>query len=208
MKRILTGLFAIALTIGAAQAQTKEDRKDHGKHHKAQKAMTMQKINLSEDQKSRLKIIREAQGKEMAELNKNENITVKEMKSRKKAISENYKSQFESVLTQEQKTQIKELKKEGKSKGDKMKGKRMQGKKEQAGKMIEDLNLTADQKAKMSQLREDFKTKAEVLRKNESLDKEDKKKAFKKLHEENKAQMKSVLTKEQIEKMEAGRGKR
>lgn len=208
MKRILTGLFAIALTIGAVQAQDKEGKKGHGKHQKMENAAMMKNLDLTEDQKSRLKTIREAQAKEMAELKKNENITVKEMKTRQKAIQENYKSQIESVLTPEQKTQLQELKKEGKNKGDKMKGERMRGKKEEAGKMVDDLNLSAEQKAKMSQLREEFKVKAEALRKDESMDKEAKKKAFKKLHEENKAQMKSVLTKEQIEKMEAGKGKR
>ena len=93
MKKII--LSAIVLTIAAGiQAQEIPERKgerphmQEGRNHHMQKGrkqhgqhMDMQKLNLTEDQKAKFKTQRETFHKQMEDLKKNENITVKEYKT-------------------------------------------------------------------------------------------------------------------------------
>jgi Spy/CpxP family protein refolding chaperone len=206
MKRILTGILAFVLLMGTAQAQTKDStHRKAGKHHKEHRMDAYHKLDLTEEQKTKMKELKADFKKQEDELKTQENtLTAAQMKERRKALSQEYIRQYESILTKEQKEQVAQFKKEGKGRH----GKGMKGRKHEAQKVEKDLDLTPDQQAKMKALREDFKTKAEAIRSNKSLDKEAQKKAFKQLHEENKAQMKSILTKEQLEKMDSGKGKR
>ena len=66
-----------------------------------------------------------------------------------------------------------------------------------------ELNLTQDQKDKMAKIRTDFKSQFETLRNDNSLSKEDKKTKMHELMKAQQEQMKTVLTKEQLEKMQS-----
>ena len=68
-----------------------------------------------------------------------------------------------------------------------------------------ELNLSADQQAKVSSINSEFKTKMETLRSNSTLSQDEKREQFKKLAESHKTSLKAVLTQEQIAKMEAAR---
>jgi Spy/CpxP family protein refolding chaperone len=207
MKKILTGFLAIALSVGAAQAQTKDSsfRKDK-RHHKEHRMGSFQSLNLSEEQKAKMKSLREDFRKQHDALKAQEStLTVTQMKERRKALATEQRSKFENIFTAEQKAQLAQMKKNGKAKGHYKGGK---ARKLEGARVADELNLTEDQKSRMAKLREDFRTQAEAIRKNSSLDKEAQKKALKQLHEKNKEQMKSVLTAEQIQKIESQRGKR
>ena len=65
------------------------------------------------------------------------------------------------------------------------------------------LNLSADQQAKMTQIRTDFRSKAEVLRNNSALSQDQKRTQMKELMQQQQEQVKAVLTKEQREKMKS-----
>jgi len=205
MKKILSGFLALVLTASAAQAQDTTFKK-HGKHGKEHKMHAMKGLDLSEEQKTKMKALNADFKKQHEELKKQEStLTVTQMKERRKELAQQHRTQVQSILTAEQKAKMEQAKKEGKGRGKYKGGK---ARREEAHRVHDELNLSAEQQAKMKDLREDFRSKAEAIRKNKSLNKEAQKKALKELHEKNKEQMKMVLTKEQLDKIEAQRGKR
>jgi len=65
------------------------------------------------------------------------------------------------------------------------------------GKMMDNLNLTADQKAQMKTMREDAKQQREAIQNDASLTSDQKKAKMKELHKTQSDKMKSILTPEQ-----------
>ncbi|HYE55100.1 MAG TPA: hypothetical protein VD996_09665 [Chitinophagaceae bacterium] len=210
MKRLVTSLLAIMLITVAAQAQ---DKKDGGKHHRKdhQRAFSQQ-LNFSEEQKAQLKLINEDFRKQMTELKKNENITVKEQKEKRKAIVSQHQSKMQSLLTAEQKAKLEQMKQERKNKvrTDVRKGDRKErfAKKDRGARLKTELGLTDEQTKKMEAARADFSAKAKSIRENTSLTDAQKKEQMKALAGQHKETTKSILTKEQQEKMQSMRSHR
>lgn len=196
MKRIFSTALALVLLIGAAQAQ---DKGDKGRHHGKQGDM-MKELNLTAEQQAKIKSIREAQKAEMESMKADGKSEAD--KSARKEMHEKYKAQIDAVLTAEQKAKMKEHMAEGRGK-DFDKGDR----KGKPGEFGKDMNLTADQKSKLASINSEFRTKMQALQSNTALSKEQKKEQMKQLQEAHKANLKTVLTQEQIQKMEAGREK-
>src|SRR5688572_8963483 len=138
MKRIIFGMLAIALFAGAAQAQDTTRHKGH-KGHKTHRSMMMGKMNLSEEQKVKLKSINEARKSEVEVVEKTA-LTTDQRKAKMKEIHEKYQGQVKAVLTPEQQNQMKSFKDKGR--GHKGFDKRGAGKEK-----MESLNLSPDQKA-------------------------------------------------------------
>ena len=65
------------------------------------------------------------------------------------------------------------------------------------------LNLSQDQKDRMSKMRESYKGQFQAIRDNKSLTEDQRKEQMKSLKEKQHQEMKSILTKEQAEKMES-----
>lgn len=235
MKRLFTSALILALSIGAAQAQQtnpgkaeghkKEHRGHHG-DHKDGKGGGFEKLNLSADQKAKMQSLKEEFKKESQALKAQENtLTAAQMQEKRKALHEKHQAQMQALLTKEQKDQIAQMKAEHKGaaqarKGDKgrfdssARGPRegFRGKKGPGGdrgaEFAKELNLTADQQTRMQQIRTDFRSKMEAVRNNSSLTQEQKRTQFQALAKAQQEQMKSVLTKEQIEKMQSLRKER
>jgi len=195
MKKILTGMFAIVLFAGAAQAQD-TTKLHHG--HKEHPDMVKGKLDLTEAQKTQIKSINEARKVEVDKVDKM-SLTADQRKEKMKAIHDKYQGQMELVLTPAQKDQLASMKgghKKGAHPGDKhgdMKGK------------MESLNLSQDQKDKMSKMRESYKGQFESIRDNKSLTEDQKKEQMKALKMKQQDEMKMILTKEQLEKMQSFR---
>jgi Spy/CpxP family protein refolding chaperone len=209
MKRIITSAFVIMLTIGAAQAQTTSpDKQGHKKEHK----MAFDNLNLSADQKARLQSLREDYQKQSADLKNNTQLNAEEKQSRRKALHEQFKSQTNAIFTPAQKEQLaknkaqwqeknKDAKKEGK-RDDQARNNR--GKGMQRGQEFQkELGLSTDQQQKMEQLRNDFRNKFSSLRSDNSLTEDQKKAKMQEMRKQQQTQMKSILTPEQIQKMES-----
>lgn len=196
MKKITAGIVLMMFFAFGASAQEKQD--GHHREHKAnhQSEYLTKDLNLSEAQKQQLKTIKENHRKQMTELNKNETITVKEMRDRRTSLIKEYRSKVEGVLTADQKAKIQDRTKESAEKRQQMEAKRME-------KIKKDLALTDDQSLKLKTMNDSYKSKFEKLRKDEALDRTEKKEQFKALHEQHKEEMKSVLTQQQIEKLDA-----
>jgi Spy/CpxP family protein refolding chaperone len=236
MKKILSSALILALSIGAAQAQStttdkkESQRKEHkgefNGHHKGGKGEGMEKLNLTADQQARMKALHADFKKQQEALKAQENtLTVAQMKEKRKALHEQQRAQMESILTKEQKDQLAQMKAERKAMAKEGRGDQggfdstsrgefgKRGPKGEAGvgrvaELSKELNLTAEQQTKMQQLRTDFRSKMEAIRNDNALSPEQKKAKFQELAKAQKEQMKSILTKEQIEKMESLRKER
>lgn len=92
--------------------------------------------------------------------------------------------------------------------GDSAKGKREHHSKGNPGERVKkELGLTDDQSEKMKAIQQDSEAQLKALRENTALSPEEKKAAFKQIHEATKAKVDAILTPEQaakIEKMREG----
>jgi Spy/CpxP family protein refolding chaperone len=193
MKKLLIPLIAIfALTVTAGAQDKMGKRGHHGQH---QKGMMAKQLNFSEDQKKQARAIHEDSRKKMQELNKNESITVKEMRDRKAAILKEKKTKMDGLLTADQKTKMTQLKAERKVKNEERYAKRMD-------KMRTNLGLSDEQVSKLKAQRSTTMAKAEKIKTNESLSREQKKEQMMALKAEIKDQHNKILTPEQLKKKE------
>ena len=208
MKQIFIGLIAICAITFSAGAQTMEAKNEaghsghHQKHHgKHDKAMMFKNLNLSDAQKQQVKSMNENFKNKMQALKKNDNMTVKDFRLQKEALMAERKTNFQSILTHEQKNKIEQNKKDMMAKHSQMHEKRME-------KMKTELSLTNDQVAKMKAQREAFKAKAETIKNDQSLTQDQKKDQFMTLRKEQKENFKSILTADQQKKLEERKNKR
>lgn len=206
MKKII-GLFLVAaIGVTSVNAQEIPERKtEHprmmhkGKHHRG--GMDLKKLNLTEDQKAKFKSQRESFKKQMEELKKTDDITVKEWKSKMETLRKENKVKMDAILTTEQKAQLEKQKAEQKTK--------MQDfQKEHAQKLKERLNLTDEQSTKLEANRKEIGEKMKSIREDKSLSDEQRKEKIKEAMKSNKEKMKSILTEEQLKKMQETRHKR
>lgn len=201
MKKIITSALMLALTIGAVQAQSTSTEKGND-HRREQRMDKFEGLNLTADQKAKLKLIREEQKKEMQVLKGNKSVT----QEQREALHKKYREQMESVLTADQKQQLAKMKEERKAsakKGDFKNGSGRKGDFKRSGDFEKELGLTQEQKDKMAKIRADYRSQFETVRNDNSLTKEQKKTKMHDLMKAQQEQMKTVLTKEQIEKMQS-----
>jgi len=191
MKKLIVCFVLTAISFSAIQAQERPFHEGKRQHHK----MALEKLNLSEDQKAKFKTLNEGFRKEMQDLEKQDNITLKEWKSRKEKLRNDHKKSIEGLLTNDQKEQLKKMKADREVQLADRGEKRMEM-------MKEKLALTDDQSAKMKELRSSMSEKMKGIRENKSLEPEQKKEQMKDLMKQNKEKMKSILTDEQLKKLE------
>jgi Spy/CpxP family protein refolding chaperone len=202
MKRIIVSVLALAITFTAVRAQEIPERKDDGVHrhdgHRKHHGNEMADLNLSEEQKAKFKTLNSEHHKQMAELKKQDNITVKESREKMEALRKDHHAKVQALLTPEQKTRFEKNKEERKAKtGEigKARGERMK----------KELNLTDEQSAKLDASRKKMKDKMQSIRNDKSLTEEQVKEKSKELRKQQMESMKSILTEEQLKKMKEGR---
>lgn len=209
MKKIITSALVIALTIGAASAQTTE--KNSSKEYKKEQRAGFDKLNLTADQKAKMQSLRADFKKQMTDLKNNSQLTADQQKSRRKELHQQYQSQMQAILTPAQKDQLAKMKAERKANhknGKFNKGQAWKQNKDSKGvargaQFQKELNLTQEQQSKMTQLRTDFKSKFETLRNDQSLTQDQKKEKMQQLRKDEQAQMKTVLTADQLQKLQS-----
>ncbi len=206
MKKIILATLVV-MSAAVVSAQDIPERKaerpvpHHGGGHKGMKkhhGMDMQALNLTDAQKEQMKANREQFHKQMQELKKNDNITVKEYRSKMEQLQKEQKAGMDKILTTEQKDKMKKMREEGQAKRKEMMDKRGE-------KMKEKLGLTADQSAKLDKQRADMRTQMKAINENKALSDDQKKEQMKELHKKQKESLKSILTEEQLQKMKEGR---
>lgn len=203
MKKIILATLVLSLAF-AVKAQEIPERKAerpsmmHGKHKGHHSMAGMEKLNLTDAQKEQFKTQRESFRKQMEELKKNDNITVKEWKAKMETLRKDQKTKMQSILTTEQKAQMEKMRTEHKAMQEVDAKSRME-------KMKIHLGLSDDQVAKMTKNRTEMGEKMKALRENDKMDAEKKKEQMKELMKKQKEQMKSILTEEQMKKLQEGK---
>ena len=169
--------------------------KSHHRH------MMMNQLNLTDAQKQQAKSINDDYRNQVKDLEKNDNITLKDYRSKKASLEQEKKSKFEALLTTDQKNKMAQAKKDRSEKMKMMSDKRM-------GKMKADLNLTDDQVAKIQEQRKNSMEQMKTIRENSTLSEEQKKEQLKGLHKNMRESMKNILTADQLKKREELRNNR
>ncbi|HVZ98587.1 MAG TPA: hypothetical protein VG847_17015 [Chitinophagaceae bacterium] len=163
--------------------------------------LAMAHLNLTDAQKQQAKAINEDYHKKVADLEKDDNITLKDYRAQKAALEKERKDRFNALLTPEQKNKIEQGKKKMQERARMMADRRMQ-------KMKTDLNLSEEQVAKIKAQRESMMQQAKAIKDNSTLSQEEKKEQFMALRKTFKDNMNSILTPEQIKKREELRNDR
>lgn len=211
MKKITLSILALALVLTAIQAQektneagkkeAKEYRHHPGKHRK-QHHTDFKKLNLSQEQQDKLININKDYRAGVADLKKQEaTTTVKDYKAQMQTLNKKRRSDVDNVFTKEQKDQLQQMRTERKRKFD-------TADKGRTEKMKSALGLSDDQSVKLKALRAGTQEKIKEIRADKALSDTQKKEqvvaAFKKQHEN----MNSILTPEQVKKMENFKSRR
>ena len=202
MKKIVLTMFVAAFGALALNAQEIPERKREGfkphESHRGHFKKDMADLNLTEDQKAKFKALNQAHREEMETLRKKDNITVKESREQMEALRKDHKAKFESILTSEQKAKLEKNKEEQKA--------RFKDRdKDRTGKMMKELNLSADQSAKLEASRKANREKLTAIREDKSLTEEQKREKTRELMKQQKENMKSILTEEQLQQMKEKR---
>lgn len=192
MKRIQIAIAALLISTSFAMAQP-EMYKQGKRQGFENRGMAMDKLNLTSDQKVKLKAINDDFKKQMQSLNANDNQTVKQQKDARAALMQAHKTQVENILTPEQKVQLAGIQKDGRSQHGGMTGKNID-------RIKQELNLTDQQVSQLQSSQQATKAKMDAINSNTSLDATAKKQQLHTLREEMKNNMEQVLTPEQKEK--------
>src|SRR5687767_6396941 len=168
MKKMILSALVLSLGFATVSAQEIPERKAdrpgmmHKKKHHRGGMDQLKNLNLTEEQKAKFKASNEKFRNQMAELKKNDNITVKEWKAKSESIRNAHKEEMKNILTADQKAQMKKMREDGKAKQEDLQ-KRM------ADRMKTNLNLTPEQSAKLDASRNEMRAEMTRIRDNKSL---------------------------------------
>lgn len=191
MKKIVGLMVAVAMIL-VAQAQEKripEKRRDH------RDKMMAEKLKFSDEQKQKAKILNEAYRKKMVELRKKDDILVKDWKVRMMELNKKHREEMKGLLSKEQNEQLEKTKTEGKKISDMDANARME-------KMKLLLELNNEQAEKLKKQRSEMLEKINGIKENNSMDMMKKREEMKLLMEKRNEEMKSILTEDQLKKMQ------
>ena len=199
MKKFFIG--AIATTICFSTSFAQRLQKNNGPHHSMQTAGKMKALNLSASQKEQVKAARQNTNTQLAALNKNDQMNVKDFKESKAAILQSQKQQMAGILTEDQKKQLAQNKPlSNEPKGNKAGG--------NLGKMKRNLGLSDNQVTQIKANQDAEQAKIKAIRDNSSLSKLEKREQLKSIREEQKNNLSEILSLEQLIKIEDSRKER
>lgn len=209
MKRISLSILAIVITLTSTYAQEKADSsirqkgqrswEHHPKHMKKGFHDDYSKLNLSKEQQDALVKINQDFRNNVAELRKKESTTtVTDYKTQMQSLNKKRHEQAQQIFTPEQKDQLAKMRAERKAKFDSTA-------KDRQKKMKTDLNLSDEQSAKMKTLHEATRKKIKTIKEDPSLTDDEKKQQVMSAFKQQREDMKSILTPEQVKKLESGK---
>ncbi len=195
MKKFFIAATALILITGSLQAQHTKGNAAQ-RHHRGAYSHKggMHTLNLNDEQKKQFKNISESYHKQIKDLHDNKSLTADDVKNKTEALRKEQHEKMQSLLTPEQRTQMAAQRKNN----EKGQGKNFDQVKAKLG-------LSDDQAIKLKANREDFHNKVTAIRSDNSLSDSQKKDQVKALAKQQKENMKTLLTPEQIEKMKSAK---
>ncbi|MFT3932994.1 MAG: hypothetical protein QM726_05200 [Chitinophagaceae bacterium] len=205
MKKVIVSMAVILLAAISVNAQQPDQPMQHkGQHQRFMhrghgRDMMAKKLNFSDAQKQQLKTINSDFHKKMEDLKKHDEITVKEFKSRMASLNKDRRDQMQALLTPAQKDQLSKMKEE------RMKMAKVNAN-ARAEKMKIKLGLSDAQASQMKTIRTDMMAKMKTIHQDNSLSQDQKREQMKSLVIQQKEQLKTILTPDQLQQLEQMRG--
>ncbi len=199
MKKIFIGAIATTLCFSTSFAQKLQ--KNNRPHNPTQAGGKMKALNLSASQKEQMKAARQNTNTQLAALNKNDQMTVKDLKESKTAILKSQKQQMAGILTEDQKNQLAQSKTSSNNRQDNQAGKNL-------SRMKENLGLSDIQVTQIKANREADLAKIKAIKDNSALSRSEKKEQLKLISKNQKNNMTQILSLEQLIKIEESRKER
>jgi periplasmic protein CpxP/Spy len=198
-KTLLTLLAFSAITISAAAQEQQTQPVGPHQHTQCDRShehgMGMQALNLTADQKAKLKAYDHSFRTQMDSLRKNEDITVRQSRDQEYALRQQRKANFESILTADQKAKLKQLKDDRMAQHDSTMSRHLD-------RMKTKLGLTDEQVAQIKAQHDAIREKIISIRENDSLTREQKEEQLSSIKNEGKDGFKKILTPDQLNKLE------
>lgn len=198
MKKIIAGITAFTMICLGLNAQHEKERMH--RHHEKRHLNQESGLNFSDDQKQQMKTLNEEFRKNMMELKKEEDITVKEWKSRMEELKARHKEDVQKLLTPEQKGEIEKMKEKRKKAAEINSKARME-------KMKLHLGLSEEQSAKLTKERDEFRRKMQQIKEDKSLSDDQRKEELKSQMKKHKEATEAIFTDEQKAKLKQQKSK-
>ncbi len=201
MKNFIIGTLTFMMFSGVVNAQTRDTTRLHHSHH----ANLASQLQLTTEQKSQLKSIHDQKRQELEAL-KNKSLSPDQQKKQSKTLRKKYREQVQSVYTPAQKEQLRQLKMKAAKSGKERSGEAPKGssaKHDHFSHMGHDLHLSTDQKERMEKLRSESKSQVDLVKNNQALSTEEKNVRIQEIKKQQRQQINSVLTAEQLAKRKA-----
>jgi Spy/CpxP family protein refolding chaperone len=197
MKKVIIGMALAAFVVTGACAQDQSNSlADRPKGHSHQRVEMMQQLNLTDEQKTELKTINDDFKQQMTDLKKSEDkITATEFKSKLSTLRKEHHQKVDKVLTDEQKASLKKLMHERKADMKQHGARRLE-------RMKKELNLTDEQVTALKKNHEAMEQKFKAIKEDKKLTDDQKKAELKKFKQDQHESLKSILTPEQLQKLE------
>lgn len=208
MKQILTFLLLAVVSLGA-QAQ-------HHKPHADGVRMHAKELNLTPEQTNKITELRKAHQEQMQQLNRNDSMSVRDMRAKRTALLEQQRAEMMKILSADQQQKLDSLQK--KDRGMKHTRKNHQAmhrdrmNHDQLNKqhMQKELSLNEDQIQKMKAMQEKDRAEMQAIQKDSTITEANKKIRLAEIKKQRRKEMEELLTPEQQKKykeMQRPRGK-
>lgn len=177
------------VTVHAQEKEIPRERKEF------RDKMMAERLKLTEEQQQRAKTLNENFRKQMTELRKKEDITVKEWRNQAMELNKKHREEMRNLLTNEQKDRMEKFKLERKQMTDIDADAKLE-------KMKLRLDLNKEQFEQLKKQRAETMEKMRSIRENNAMDMMNKRAEIRALMERRRENMKSILTEEQMKKMQ------
>lgn len=161
----------------------------HRFHHRHHQDFS-RALQFTDDQKEQMKSINKEFYHKLADLSKNEGITVKEMRDQRADLVKAYRTSFQKLLTPDQKERWIALKKKNDEKRKMMAGQRVE-------KMKTRLNLSDEQTAKIQNLDEQYRDQLRKFKEGDLNSRVERKEEIQTLRKQHKEELQAILSPEQ-----------
>lgn len=190
----------VLLFAGSLQAQTgRQNDSSSFRKKSAQAYRLMPQANLSDDQKKQAKDLRDSYRSKFAAIQNDKTLTVADRTTKMADLRKEQHQKMQGILTPEQRSQMASNRKGKGGKPNKMQG--MAGKR--MDKMKTNLGLTDEQMNKIKTNQMAMRDKMRAIHSDQTLTDSQKKEQVKTIMQQQRQNMKNVLTPEQMQKMKS-----